>query len=448
MNIRKQFKNILHDDELTNIDTVKEYLQYSFRQRKPKKDYKLYINICKIYDHYPETIKELLNNIPTLGYYKDYFYILMFSRNSNLDDYIYNIVVKQLKEDLQNLKLKKEISTLGKWLPREKCKINQKCGFIDKFNALFYPDITDKFTARRRYRKMKTMLNNKLGTLEAKMCTKKYEEIDFNKVSHMALKRNTESLMKHDECKIKLDEHETATLNKMTLSEFMKELVSETHPVDKMDKLWEHNRFRMEIPYIDKLMANSVCIIDLSKDTFSNNAEFFTIGMALLIDKFSTLDNKVIICNDNVMKLDGNILDKVKKLLQYVGPCRGIDVNKYYDLVMKFNPNNKCKNIVFVTTKKINDIESFSDKNITMLQYIPDYNSYDIVYYNGDKIRRFKKYEQKSYNDKNIELYESNKDIHNIIDDSDEFKDKFCIYLIMFLLFLLFVLRIDEYFYV
>jgi len=96
----------------------------------------------------------------------------------------------------------------------------------------------------------------------------------------------------------------------------------------------------------------------------------------------------------------------------------------------------------------MNNIESFGDKNMTMLQFIPDYDSYDIVYYNGDKVRRFRKYEHKSYNSKDIELYESNKDIKTIIDDSVEFKDKFCIYLIVSLMFLLFVLRVDEYLFV
>ena len=134
------FKKILNDIQLKDIELVKEYLKFSFRQRKAKKDYKLYINICRIFDVYPDTIKELLDNIPTLGYYKDYFYVLKFSRNATLSKYIYDIVVKQLKIDMQHIKSKQndKITTLGKWLPRETSKINKETNFIDNFTEIFY----------------------------------------------------------------------------------------------------------------------------------------------------------------------------------------------------------------------------------------------------------------------------------------------------------------------
>lgn len=436
-----QFKKILNDDELSDIETVKSYLAFSFKQRKAKKDYKLYINICKIFNIYPETIKELLDNIPTLGYYKDYFYVLMFSRNEELDNHIYDIVINQINSDLQNLKDKKEISTIGKWLPRENCKINKQCNFIDKFNVRFYPDINDKFTARRRYRKLKTMLNEQLGTLEAKMCTKQYDSIDFQKVTHMALKRNTSALMKHDECKIKLDEYEIKTLKKMSLSGFTKELINGTYSIDKMINLWEHNRFRMEIPYIDKLIPNAICIMDLSKDTFTNGGDNFTFGIALLIDQFSILDKKIIICNDNVMTLRGNIQDKVKQMIKYVGPCKPIDIEKYYEMAIGANKNNPCKTIIFVTNKQIENIEFLSDKGISFLQFIPENNSYDIVFYNGDKIRKFRKYEHSNYNE-NASI-ESKKDIKSIITTSSELNDmKSPIYIIFAVFTMWFLLKL------
>src|SRR5207245_2961042 len=109
--------------------------------------------------------------------YKDYFYILNFSKNTNLDDYIYNIIINQLKEYLKNIKCKKQISTLGKWLPREKSEINKKINFIDKFNSKFYPDFAI-YSARKRYRKLKSMLNKNLGTLEVNLCAKNYDKID------------------------------------------------------------------------------------------------------------------------------------------------------------------------------------------------------------------------------------------------------------------------------
>lgn len=437
---KSQFRSVLKDDELNNIETVKNYLQYSFRNRKPKKDYKLYINICKIYNSYPNTIKDLLNNIPTLGYYKDYFYILMFSRNQNLDKIIYDIVIDQLNQDLGNLKNKKEISTLGKWLPRENSKINKQCNFIDKFNIQFFPHATDKFNARRKYRKLKTMLNEKLGTLEAKMCTNRLSEINFNKVSYMALERNKEALMKHDECRDKMDLHETEVLKKMTLSEFTRELIINKRPIDKMVNLWQNNRFRMEVPYLDKMIANSVCIIDLSKDTFGNNGEYFAFGMALLVNHFSNVDKKVIV-NNNFVNLRGDITEQAQQLLKYAGPMKPISIEKYHSMV-----SQECKTLVFVTNKQIDNIEFLGDKSITFLQFVPNKKGYDIVHYTGDKVRKFTKYEHPT--NKNTEIHELKKDISVIIEKSAEFKDmRSPIYILLFFFMITILLRLYEYFY-
>lgn len=420
----RKFKKVLRDDDLKEIETVKEYLQFSFRKRKAKKDYKLYINICKIYNVYPETIKDVLNNIPKLGYYKDYFYILMFSRNNQLSQYIYDLVISQLDEDLKNLKEDKQISTIGKWLPRESSKINKQCNFIDTFNSMFYPDVSI-FTARKRYRKLKTMLNDKIGTLEAKICTHQYSQIDFNKVSHMALERNKETLLKHDESKLKLETFIKNNLKKMSLAEFIKEVITNNHSQELIEDIWENNRFSMEIPYISRMICNSVCVIDLSKDTYNNDCQYFTLGMALLIDQFSTLDNKIFVCNDNCIKLTGTIKEKLDQLTKYCGPCKPIDISKYYELVTKNNVNNPCKNIFFVTNKNINCIEWLCDKKMTLVQFKPYYEGYDIVYYNGDYVKLFSKYTTKQYGNNEVDVYQSrSKNIKNIIDTSNELNDR------------------------
>lgn len=79
LRLNDQYKTILSNEQLNDPSFVKEYLEFSFKKRRPEKDAKLYINICKIYEKYPETIQELLDNINKLGYYKDYFHILKYS---------------------------------------------------------------------------------------------------------------------------------------------------------------------------------------------------------------------------------------------------------------------------------------------------------------------------------------------------------------------------------
>lgn len=446
MTNNNKFSGILNDAELSNIETVKSYLQFSFRSRKPKKDYKLYINICKICELYPETIRELLNNIPTLGYYKDYFYILMFSRNAMLDSYIYDLIYRQLLSDVRNMKESKQITTLGKWLPRENSKINLKCNFIDKFSQMFFTEVRDVNNGRKRYRKLKTALNKYLGTLESKICTKKYDEIDFSKVSHNSLKNNKEHLLKHDEVKEKLNEFEMSFLKKLHLSGFIKELYNNNYSAEMLLAVWEHNRYRMDIPYIDKIIANSTCIIDLSKDTFNENAEHFAIGMALLTDTFSLNEQKVIVCKDNKLKLTGNLIDKANYIMQNIGPCREIDIEKYLDIL---EPN--CKNLIIVSNKDIVNCKMLAEKQITLLQFMPTYDSYDIVHFAGDKIRKFKKYvskfESNAVENGTAEIFEVAKDINIIVENSCEFKDKRVIYFVMLMVAFWFVVRMLEFIY-
>lgn len=412
----KRFKRVLKENVLNDKESVKEYLTISFRKRLPQKDFKLYINICKIFDHYPDTVQELLNNIPTLGYYKDYFYIYSFARNDKLKEYIVDLVIKQLNLDTENLKTKKPISTMGKWLPRETSKLNRN-GFQDHFCRLYFPDVA-RDTARRRYRKLKTRLNKQLGTLEAKLSTKDFE-IDYNKVSPMAMKMKKNALIKNEMTKEKFEEYQMDTLKKMSLFEFCKELFETNYTLDQLQQAWTHNRHTMEIPFINKLISQSVCVIDLSKDTFSTNTQYFAIGIALLVDQFSLMKNRVII-GKNKITLQGNIMERANQLMEQCGPCTSVDAEKYYDLIK--TDNEDFKNIIFVSTKDIVNHEQLQDKKITLTHYLPEKSSYNIRYYNGSKVREFKKHEHR--NQRNDTDILDKKKMTDIIVESNELNDR------------------------
>ena len=426
MNKHKQFKKILDDDEIKNSDFVKEYLKFSFDRRRAEKDMKLYINICKIYNSYPDTIKELLDNIPTLGYYKDYFHIYNLSKSTELNQYILDLVVKQIKIDITNLKENKEISTVGKFLPRENSKLNKNNSFIDAFCKVLYPGMKIE-SAKKKYRKLKTLLNAKLGTLESLLCTQQLEKINLNKVSPMALEKNKQALLGNDITRAKLDQYETELLKKLSLASFIKELLLNKHSIDKMQDLWDHNRYCMEIPFIYRLISNSVCIVDLSKDTFSSETQFFALGIALLIDQFSLVKNKTMVCNDTLVNLQGNILEKANQLLTLCGPCKELNAEKLYETVKINNKDSysEVKNLVFVSTKQLTNYEILADKKITLIHYVPKYDNFNIKYFNGSKIKEFKKYTSKNTVLRNeADYYESVKDIDNIIIESNELNDR------------------------
>lgn len=436
------FKHILNTLELNDPEFIKNYLKFSFSKRKAKKSNRLYINICRIYNIYPKTIEELLDNIPNLGYHKDYFYILSFSRNIKLSNYIYNIVINKIKDDIKNLKKGKQISTLGKWLPRENSIINKKTKFIDIFNSKFYPD-DSKFRARKKYRKLKHLLNNKLGTLETKMCAKEYDKINFEKISYNALKKNMNALNKHEDCKNKMIEFEKEQLKKNTLSNFIKEILSEAHDPKMIEQVWEFNRKRYldEIPYLNKLITKSVGLFDLSKDTFKCDMQYFTIGVALLFDTFS--ESKMLLLNNQNDKciLTGTTCDKVKKMMMSCGPCPIINLENYKDALT----NNK--NLLIVSYKDEIDFDCFKDQKISSLHIQLNYNdNFSIIYFNGLKVKKLVKYDSPDIKQSNNAIWKiEHKNIVNIINESNELNGfSYPIYLIMALFALWFSINLYD----
>jgi hypothetical protein len=401
-----KFKTIITKENLSDAEFVKDYLEFSFYRRKPEKDPKLYINICRIYEVYPNTIRELLDNIPRLGYYKDYFHILKHIKYSSevqqgLVSYIDQLVLGQLTEDIANMKKKSKISTLGKFLPREKSKMNKKTNFIDRFANQMFPG-TEQFAARKKYRKLKSLINKYLGTLEVKLCSQDYEKINFNKVSHYALENNLNVIASHPKAAKKYKAHLYNLLKTGSLTYFISCALSKenTHTSEEIEEIWEYNRFVMDIPGLSNiLLAKSAIIIDLSKDTFSCKFEYFTIGLALLVEEFSLLEKKIFLAGHGYIDFNKEncktVIEKADYLMKLCGPSKQIGVTKYLDIVNEHNTNLElqCKNLIFATGKKIGNIEEeLEDTKITLRQYMPDIGKYYILYYNGNKIRKYCRY--------------------------------------------------------
>jgi len=262
------------------------------------------------------------------------------------------------------------------------------------------------------------------------MCTKKYDEIDFNKISRNALKKNMKALMKHEICKINFENYEIENFKKMEISDFIKEICINNHSSEIIQKFWQEHKFSINL--IDQLIDKSVCILDLSKDTFNNNNQYIAIGIALLVNSISILNNKIFIGN-NCIKLTNYITDDIKIILDNCGPCNS-NIIKYFKLIKKYNED--FNNIIFVTTKDISNIEWLLNKNISLIHYKVNEFGYDIIHYNNKNI-------SKSYiiNKNNEIINENIINIINIIEKSDELNNKIePIIIIIILLLLWFIL--------
>jgi hypothetical protein len=278
---------------------------------------------------------------------------------------------------------------------------------------------------------MKTQLNQRLGTLESLMCTNNHDNINFNKVSHSALSRHKHHLVKREGVGEKLDNFEMTKLSKMSLYDFMNEVFHSNYSIEQLEHVWLAGNYHFDIPYVNKMIDNMICVIDLSKDMFTNNAHYLVIGIALLVNKMS--GTNVIVCTDSVISFEGvnDVIGKKDMLLKYCGPCKAITVSAYMKMV---NDNNKT--LLFVTNKKINvDVQ---DK---VVQLIPYYNNnYDVIMYEMGKHKKVTKYEDSKETVKER--------IKTIVEGSDDMKSIWHIYFIIIITFLWVALTLCKSFFI
>lgn len=372
---------IINENNLVDKEYVNNYLSVVFRRRCRKKSDNVYHNLCNIYNYFPETICGIIDNFPKLGYYKDYFFLLLISKNQSLNDYIYNIIVKQIKQDVENLTKGFPITTLGKWLPREKSKLNN--GFIDRFNSIYFHQIRDKRHARAQYRHLKTRLNVAIGTLETKMCAQDYANIDFEKVSPYALRRNQQALLKHDASRNALNIHNHKTLSKMSISTFAREIVNKDYPIDMIMQVWSSRHFDIDF----SKLKNIVCIVDLSNSIFSQGGEFFTIGIVLLIDYISILTHRIMI-NDQLIILSGDVCNRASQILSKIGYCRNLNVVEKVDKLRLLN-GCEIENLVVISNNDINI--NTSECNVSRIfHYQADRHTYNLKYIKPSQILTYK----------------------------------------------------------
>jgi hypothetical protein len=326
----------------TDARQVKSFLEKNFSQRLAKKDPKLYVAICKIYDHHPDIINMLLEQIPKLGYYKDYFYILAIAQNTKLVDKIYDLILCQVKSDIANLELGREISTLGKWLPREKSKLAVKTNFIKRFTKELYPEIK-KITLRfATYRKLKTKLDAKLGLIEINVCAGQLASIDFSKASHNSLIKFKSKIESDPVANANMISYQEGLLQKMSLRQLVDTHTSKHIPVQLIDnayRLKSENFFLQRFDGVD--LSNAICVIDLSNDTFQTHNQHIAYGVAMHVMANSKL-NPCVYVGSKPISLTGSFSSNINLLMKNIGPCK-FDLDKIVS-------GNK---IILVTAKSI-----------------------------------------------------------------------------------------------
>lgn len=104
------------------------------------------------------------------------------------------IIAKQLESDLANMKEKKPVSLLAKWIPNNSSPTGRKRRLSVKIaNRLGF----EGKAGLANYRKMIAMLRDYLNIIEVRLASKEYDKIDLNQVPSKALFKYRKALANH-----------------------------------------------------------------------------------------------------------------------------------------------------------------------------------------------------------------------------------------------------------
>jgi len=138
--------------------------------------------------HYTDVARKNLDNVVFYGRYDDLYCLV----GTSLENEVFALFAKQLKQDLCNMKDGKSVSLLAKWLKSmntsspESCKLGRKtCEALE---------LTPK-----RYRKILSSLRNYINVIETKMCSDKWSEINFEQVPSKASLNYRKAFGRHDQ---------------------------------------------------------------------------------------------------------------------------------------------------------------------------------------------------------------------------------------------------------
>lgn len=139
----------------------------------------------------PEMVIPVINLVPEYGRYDDLWCLLDNEESAKI---IYQIVDKQLEEDLKNMNANKSISLLAKWMP----SINASSEQTKKYGKQLCKALG---TTEREYRKALAALRKYLDVVEVKMSAKSWSEIKYEAVPSRANLIYNGAFLRNDEAR-------------------------------------------------------------------------------------------------------------------------------------------------------------------------------------------------------------------------------------------------------
>lgn len=281
----------------------------------------------------PELAKHILCYVPEYGRWDDLLELIDVKETS---DAVCFLIKETLKSDFENMKNKKSISLLAKWLPSENAS-SKKTTYLAKMLR------TKLRMSSREYRKMLSGLRSYLNIVEHYVTTKDYENIKYENVPSKAMLKYRSAFMKNDSMRYTTfisDVNSGKTkINAGTLYPFdIVHRVMKGQKSEDLDPLWNN------LPdFFGDKFNNAIVVADVSGSMMGNPLEA-CIGLAIYIAEHNKGEfyNKFITFSHSptLQKVAGaNIVQKVRSLSK-ANWDMNTNLSKVFELIYDTAVNN------------------------------------------------------------------------------------------------------------
>lgn len=340
---------------------INQVIKYTHYDGNEKDKYKRYRQLVFLYEKNEEEMKDIINDLEKYASFKAYFYLLSMSKNQDLDKLIFAKLVNTYNDDVKNYRNQKSISSLAKWLPREKLHFDKKINFVNTFVTKLYPEMFEGIdpekdvkqliktlnVAKKKYRKSIAEMNKYIDTLEPKLC-QKTGNIDFYKLSKTQINKYFFKFMKENEFEFaNFLEINYENMGANIIDYIQKNKIK--HELDRKicDQSWQIIKKKHNNMYTQNLNKVDL-LIDITQDLYEMkiiNDIFMFLLIASEQHKNLYVGEKKLIMNNNK-----DIFDQISSINNLIMPNPTLII-----------PKGTNKTLYVVTTKDIDNIENFQN---------------------------------------------------------------------------------------
>jgi hypothetical protein len=184
------------------LDTVKILMNWR-DCRGGKGDHRGFlVAFAYLSNHYSEWFYSNLHLLHEYGSYLDYVKLWHLVDNIETKKAIMDLLVDTLKNDIVSLEDNSSVSLLAKWLPSEKYKwdrYNNNKFVYELCRSFFRIRRVDNNHLKMLRKQVIAPLRNQIKIVESKMCSKKFDEIEYEKVPSVAMNKYKKAFRKNDE---------------------------------------------------------------------------------------------------------------------------------------------------------------------------------------------------------------------------------------------------------